>query len=100
MSKVISERMYQILKRPLVTEKTTGMAEGNWVAFEVLPDARKLEIRAAIEAMYNVKVEKINTLIQKGKAKRFRGFMGQRSAMKKAYVRLKDGQSIDLGINA
>ena len=92
-----TERMFQILKRPLVTEKTAALPEnGNWAAFEVLLDATKPEIRTAVERLYNVNVLRVNTLIQKGKTKRFRGFAGTRSDMKKAFVKLKDGQSIEI----
>ena len=90
-----SERMYQILRRPLVTEKTTKVAEdGNWLSFEVLPDATKPEIKEALQRLYGVEVLRVNTLIQKGK-KRTRA-LGARSDMKKALVKLKDGQSVDL----
>ncbi|MDD9911474.1 MAG: 50S ribosomal protein L23 [Alphaproteobacteria bacterium] len=91
-----TERMLQILKRPLVTEKTAAQAEGNWVTFEVITDARKPEIRTAIERLYGVDVLQVNTLIQKGKRKGFRGVSGKRSDMKKAFIKVKDGQSIDV----
>lgn len=90
-----SERMYQILRRPLVTEKTTRMAEsGNWLSFEVLPDATKPEIKEALQRLYGVEVLRVNTLVQKGK-KRTRA-LGARADVKKAIVKLKDGQSVDL----
>ena len=91
-----TERMYQILKRPLVTEKTAQQAEGNWVTFEVETDATKPEIRTAIERLYGVTVLQVNTLIQKGKRKGFRGIAGKRSDLKKAFIKVKDGQSIDV----
>jgi large subunit ribosomal protein L23 len=92
-----TERMYQLLVRPLVTEKTTKIAEsGNWLAFEVLPDATKPEIKETVQRLYGVEVLRVNTLIQKGKARGFRGQPGQRSDVKKAFIKLKDGQSIDL----
>lgn len=92
-----TERMYQLLVRPLVTEKTTKVAEsGNWLAFEVLPDATKSEIKQAVQSLYGVDVLRVNTLIQKGKSKGFRGSAGRRSDVKKAFIKLKDGQSIDL----
>lgn len=90
-----TERQLQLLKKPIITEKTSQMA-GNWVAFEVEKDADKLEIRKAIEALYGVNVMKVNTLNQRGKVKLFRGFKGKQSNVKKAFVQLKDGQSIDL----
>lgn len=89
-------RMYQILVRPLVTEKTTKMAEANWLTFEVQTDATKPEIQTAVERLYGVEVERVNTLVRKGKAKGFQGRPGQRGDVKKAFVKLKDGQSIDL----
>lgn len=90
-----TERMYQLVVRPLVTEKTTLIAEsGNWLTFEVLTDATKPEIKDALQRLYGVDVLKVNTLIQKGK-KRTRN-LGARSDMKKAFVKLKDGQSVDL----
>jgi large subunit ribosomal protein L23 len=89
--------MYQLLVRPLVTEKTAKIAEtGNWLTFEVLPDATKPELKTAVERLYGVEVLKVNTLIQKGKARGFKGRAGQRSDVKKAFIKLKDGQSIDL----
>jgi len=90
------ERMYQTVLSPLVTEKATGMSERNQVAFRVTLDATKPEIKAAVEGLFNVKVLAVNTLVMKGKTKRFRGRPGKRSDWKKAMVRLAEGQSIDL----
>lgn len=90
-----TERQLQLLKKPIITEKTSQMA-GNWVAFEVQPDAAKPEIRTAVETIYGVNVMKVNTLNQRGKVKLFRGFKGKQSNVKKAFVQLKDGQSIDM----
>ena len=99
MSNTPTERMYQLIVRPLVTEKTTKVAEaGNWLTFEVLEDATKPEIKAAFERLYGVEVLRVNTLIQKGK-KRTRA-LGQRSDVKKALIKLKDGQSVDLSAGA
>ena len=96
-----TERMYQVLKRPIVTEKTAQMAEGNWVVFEVAKDASKPEIRTAVERLYSVDVLKVNTLIQKGKVKAAGFLKGRRSDVKKAFVKLKDGQTVDMtaGVN-
>lgn len=92
-----TERMYQLLVKPLVTEKTTKIAEaGNWLSFEVLADATKPEIKEAVQRLYGVDVLRVNTLVQKGKARGFRQTAGQRSDVKKAFIKLKDGQSIDL----
>ena len=90
------ERMYQTILSPLVTEKATGMSERNQFAFRVTLDATKPEIKAAVEGLFNVKVLAVNTMVVKGKTKRFRGREGRRSDWKKAMVRLAEGQSIDL----
>ena len=90
------ERMYQTILSPLITEKATALSEQNQVVFKVQLDATKPEIKAAVEGLFNVKVLAVNTLVVKGKAKRFRGRPGQRSDWKKAMVRLAEGQSIDL----
>ena len=90
------ERLYELVRRPIVTEKSTLGSEHNQVAFEVPLDARKPEIKAAIEGLFKVKVTAVNTLRQKGKNKRFRGRLGTRSDMKKAYVTLAEGHSIDV----
>jgi large subunit ribosomal protein L23 len=89
------ERMYNIIRSPLITEKMTILSEQNQVGFKVATDATKPEIAAAIETLFNVKVLSVNTLIQKGKTKRFKGRPGVRSDLKKAIVTLAPGQSID-----
>ena len=93
---VSKERMYEVLRRPLITEKATLLSEHNQVAFEVAMDASKPEICAAVEGLFNVKVTGVNTLVQKGKVKVFRGRKGKRDDMKKAIVTLADGDSIDV----
>lgn len=90
------DRNYKIIKSPLITEKTTMIAENNTYTFEVLKDATKVEVKDAIEAIFDVKVEKVNILNQTGKTKRFRGMPGKRKDVKKAYVRLQEGQTLDL----
>ncbi len=90
------ERMYEVIRRPMITEKATLMSENNQVVFEVSMDASKPEIRTAIEALFKVKVNAINTLVQKGKVKKFRGRLGKRDDMKKAVVTLAEGHSIDV----
>lgn len=90
------EAMYQIIRSPLITEKMTILNEGGQVGFKVAINATKPQIAAAVETLFNVKVVSVNTLIQKGKTKRFRGRPGVRSDMKKAIVTLAPGQSIDL----
>lgn len=91
------ERDYNVLVSPVVTEKSTLGSQHGQVTFKVVPDATKPEIKRAVEALWNVKVEKVNTLITKGKEKRFKGRVGKRSDMKKAIVTLAKGQTIDLG---
>ena len=93
---ISKERMYQTILSPLVTEKATALTERNQVVFKVALEATKPEIKAAVEGLFNVKVVAVNTLVVKGKTKRFRGREGQRSDWKKAMVRLAEGQSIDL----
>ncbi len=90
------QRMYEVIRRPLVTEKSTLSSEHNQVVFQVPLDANKFEIKTAVEILFKVKVRAVNTLRQKGKTKRFRGQMGRRSDSKKAYVTLEEGHSIDV----
>ncbi|MFS3133881.1 MULTISPECIES: 50S ribosomal protein L23 [Gluconacetobacter] len=90
------ETMYDIVRAPLITEKATALSEKNQVVFKVAIDATKPEIKVAVEGLFGVKVLGVNTLVQKGKTKRFKGRPGQRSDVKKAFVQLAEGQSIDL----
>ena len=90
------ERIFELIRRPLVTEKTTLMSEHNQVTFEVPLDANKHEIKTAVQKLFKVKVTAVNTLRQKGKTKRFRGQPGRRSDYKKALVTLAEGDSIDV----
>jgi large subunit ribosomal protein L23 len=90
------EAMYQIIRSPVVTEKATMANEKNQTVFRVALEATKPEIKAAVEGLFGVKVVAVNTLVVKGKTKRFRGRPGRRSDVKKAYVELAKGQSIDL----
>jgi large subunit ribosomal protein L23 len=92
----VTPRHYDTILAPLITEKATVLSEQNKVVFRVAIDATKDEIAVAIEELFKVKVTKVNTLIQKGKTKRFRGRPGRRSDMKKAIVTLQEGQSIDI----
>jgi large subunit ribosomal protein L23 len=89
------EAMYQIIRSPVITEKATTLSDHGQVVFRVAIDASKPQIKAAVEGLFGVKVVGVNTLVQKGKAKRFRGRPGQRSDVKKAFVRLAEGHSID-----
>ena len=91
-----TERLMQVLLAPIVTEKATFVAEKNQqVAFRVVADATKPEIKAAVELLFKVQVESVQVLNRKGKVKRFGRFMGRRRTERKAYVSLKDGQEID-----
>jgi large subunit ribosomal protein L23 len=87
---------YDTILSPMITEKATLLSEQNKVVFKVAMTSTKDEIAAAVEELFKVKVIKVNTLIQKGKTKRFRGRPGRRSDIKKAIVTLQDGQSIDI----
>ncbi|MET3667759.1 50S ribosomal protein L23 [Caulobacter sp. 1776] len=89
-------RHYDTILSPVITEKTTLLSEQNKVVFKVANDATKDEIAAAVEELFKVKVTKVNTIVTKGKTKRFRGIVGRRSDVKKAIVTLAEGQSIDI----
>jgi len=90
------ERMYEVVRRPIITEKSTMASEHGQVAFQVALDATKPEIKAAVEGLFGVKVKAVNTLRQQGKMKMFRGKKGKRVDTKKAMVTLEDGQAIDV----
>jgi large subunit ribosomal protein L23 len=89
-------RHYDTILAPVITEKATLLSEHNKVVFRVALDATKEDIASAVEELFKVKVVKVNTLIQKGKTKRFRGRPGKRNDIKKAVVTLEEGQSIDI----
>jgi large subunit ribosomal protein L23 len=89
-------RHYDTILAPVITEKATLLSEQNKVVFKVAMDSTKDEISAAIESLFKVNVTKVNTMIVKGKTKRFRGIMGRRNDIKKAIVTLAPGQSIDI----
>jgi len=93
--KLSREAMYQIIRSPVITEKATIISETNQFVFRVAIDATKPDIKQAIEGLFGVTVLGVNTLVQKGKTKRFKGRPGVRSDVKKAIVRLAVGQSID-----
>ena len=92
----IDIRHYDVIVAPHITEKATLLSEQNAVVFKVANDATKPEIKAAVEALFNVNVLNVNTIVQKGKTKKWKGAPYTRSDMKKAIVALKDGQSIDV----
>jgi large subunit ribosomal protein L23 len=87
---------YDIIKKPIITEKATMASENNAVVFQVKMEATKPQIKEAVEAVFGVKVKAVNTTITKGKAKKFRGRAGVRSDKKKAYVTLVEGNTIDV----
>ena len=93
----IAEWMYNVIRTPHITEKATLGSEYGQVTFQVSKDSTKPQIKAAVETLYGVKVKAVNTLIQKGKNKRFKGVLGRRSDFKKAVVTLEEGQMIDSG---
>lgn len=92
-----AEWMYTIIRRPIVTEKSSNGSQFNQITLEVAPTATKPQIKAAVETLFEVKVKGVNTLVQKGKTKFFRGKKAIRGDMKKAIVTLVEGQGIDFG---
>jgi large subunit ribosomal protein L23 len=92
----IDPRHYDVILSPVITEKATAMTEHNKVVFRVRKDATKPQIKAAVEKLFDVKVTGVNTLVRKGKTKRFRGTVGTQSDVKRAIVTLAEGQSIDI----
>ena len=93
----IKPEHYDLIKKPVITEKATMATElANAVVFQVAMDATKPQIKEAVEAIFGVKVKAVNTTITKGKVKKFRGRIGERSDKKKAYVTLEAGNSIDV----
>lgn len=87
---------YDVIKKPIITEKATMASEANAVVFQVAMDATKPQIKEAVEAVFGVKVKAVNTVVTKGKEKKFRGRPGVRSDKKKAYVTLEEGNTIDV----
>jgi len=87
---------YDVIRKPIITEKATMASEAGAVVFEVAIDSNKPQIKEAVEALFGVKVKAVNTTITKGKVKRFKGMLGKRKDVKKAYVTLEDGNSIDI----
>ena len=93
----VKPELYDVVRKPVITEKATMVGEGNAYVFQVAKDANKPLIKEAVEALFNVKVKAVNTTITKGKVKRFRGRPGVRADVKKAYVTLEEGNAIDVG---
>ena len=92
----VDNDFYDLLRRPIITEKATNASESGAVVFEVSMGASKPEIKKAVEELFKVKVKCVNTLVSKGKIKRFKGKLGKRKDIKKAYVMLEDGNTIDV----
>ena len=89
-------RHYDVIVSPSITEKSTLVSEYNQIVFNVAKTASKPEIKAAVEALFGVKVTAVNTLVRLGKTKRFKGFIGKQKDVKKAVVTLAEGQTIDI----
>ena len=92
----VDNRHYDVIVAPHITEKSTMLSDQNAVVFKVAPKASKPEIKGAVEAVFGVKVKAVNTTITKGKVKRFKGRPGVRNDVKKAYVTLEEGNTIDV----
>ena len=88
--------LYDVIRKPVITEKATMASEYNALVFEVAIDANKSLIKEAVETLFSVKVKAVNTVVTKGKVKRFRGRAGTRKDVKKAYVTLEEGHMIDV----
>jgi large subunit ribosomal protein L23 len=91
-----SEKILGVLRSPHISEKTTRVQESNQYVFEVASDATRADIKTAVEELFSVKVEAVNVLNVKGKTKTFKQRAGQRGSWRKAYVRLAEGQTIDV----
>tara|TARA_Y100000991_G_scaffold167615_2_gene129414 strand:+ start:322 stop:651 length:330 start_codon:yes stop_codon:yes gene_type:complete len=96
--KISHNKAYQVILNPLVTEKSTQLSEFNKIVFSVPVNATKLEVKSSIEKLFSVKVIAVNTILLKGKSKRFKGVLGKRSNKKKAIVTLAPGNTIDLSV--
>tara|TARA_B100000524_G_scaffold319256_1_gene199123 strand:- start:6 stop:335 length:330 start_codon:yes stop_codon:yes gene_type:complete len=97
-TRISSNKAYQVVLKPLVTEKATQMSEFNKMVFSVPLKANKFNIKLSIEKIFTVKVKSVNTIILKGKVKRFKGVLGRRVNTKKAIVTLEPGNTIDLSV--
>lgn len=92
----LDPRLYDVILSPVITERATALSEHNKVVFKVANGATKPQIKEAVEKLFDVKVKSVNTLIRKGKVKRFKGTVGKQSDVKKAIVTLAEGHSIDV----
>ena len=89
-------KSYQIIRKPIVTEKATKLSEFNKIVFEVAYKSNKNEIKGAVEKLFSVKVKSVNVINIKGKVKRFKGVLGKRNDIKKAVITLEEGNTIDI----
>ena len=92
----LDPRLYDVILSPVITERATALSEFNKVVFKVANTATKPQIKEAVEKLFDVKVKSVNTLVRKGKVKRFKGTVGKQSDVKKAIVTLAEGHSIDV----
>lgn len=99
-SVISNAKLYDVIVKPVVTEKSSMAAEQNKITFKISPDATKNDVKKAVEAIFSVKVKKVNTIKVEGKEKRFRGQVGHRSDFRKAIVTLEAGQTIDVAAGA
>jgi large subunit ribosomal protein L23 len=95
MKKISTEKLYEIIRNPLISEKSTYVSQFNFYVFKVSPKSSKPEIKQAVEKLFDVKVLSVNTLNQNGKVKKFRNISGKRPDFKKAFIKLAEGNTID-----
>ena len=95
MKQISNERIFEVIRNPLVSEKSTYVSQFNYYVFKVASSSNKSEIKQAVEKLFSVKVLSVNTLNQNGKVKKFRNIKGRRPDFKKAFVKLAEGNSID-----
>ena len=95
-TRLTRQQMYDLIRSPVITEKATNASEHNQVIFRVPLAATKRAVKAAVEGLFSVKVEAVNTIRMMGKTKRFKGRIGRRSDYKKAIVTLAEGSRIDV----
>ena len=95
MNKISSQKIYEVIRKPLVSEKSTYVSQFNYYVFKSFSKSKKPEIKQAVEKLFNVKVLSVNTLNQNGKIKKFRNIKGKRPDFKKAFVKLAEGNTID-----
>ena len=98
MKKISSEKVFEIIRNPLVSEKSTFVSQFNYYVFKVSTKSTKPQIKQAVEKLFNVKVLSVNTLNQNGKLKKFRNILGKRPNFKKAFVKLAEGNTIDSSV--